>query len=122
MAERRRRGVSIPPVSFLEGASITGTAAQIRAQFEKLGGGEASLALDESGSGQYPLSYDQRALWFVFVNRLLELSRGNNRRQTLTLMEQSGQPTLSTYARLERMMPPQRRAGSGASAVPAATR
>ena len=65
---------------------------------------------------------DQRALWFVFVNRLLELSRGNNRRQTLTLMEQSGLPTLSTYARLERMMPPQRRAGSGASVVPAATR
>ena len=65
---------------------------------------------------------DQRALWFVFVNRLLELSRGNNRRQTLTLMEQSGQPTLSTYARLERIMPPQRRVGSGASTVPAATR
>jgi hypothetical protein len=65
---------------------------------------------------------DQRALWFVFVNRLLELARGNNRRETLALMEQSGQATLSTYARLERMMPPQRRAASGASAVPAAAR
>jgi hypothetical protein len=53
---------------------------------------------------------DQRALWFVFVNRLLELSRGDNRRQTLALMEASGQPTLSVYARLERMMPPGRRA------------
>jgi hypothetical protein len=53
---------------------------------------------------------DQRALWFVFVNRLLELSRGDNRRETLALMEASGHPTLSVYARLERMMPPGRRA------------
>ena len=65
---------------------------------------------------------DQRALWFVFVNRLLELSRGNDRRDALTLMEQSGQPTLATYARLERMMPPQRRTADAASAVPAPAR
>ncbi|PYQ70624.1 MAG: hypothetical protein DMG04_24105 [Acidobacteria bacterium] len=64
----------------------------------------------------------ERDYFYQKATRLLELSRGNNRRQTLTLMEQSGLPTLSTYARLERMMPPQRRAGSGASVVPAATR
>jgi hypothetical protein len=47
----------------------------------------------------------RRALWFAFVNRLLEIARGPSRDAVLSAMEQSHQPVLSLYARLERMAP-----------------
>lgn len=48
---------------------------------------------------------NRRALWFAFVNRLLELAHGPSRDEVLSAMEQSHQPVLSLYARLERMTP-----------------
>ena len=50
----------------------------------------------------------QRALWFAFVNRLLEMANGPYRAETLAAMEESQQPTLWVYARLERQMPERR--------------
>jgi hypothetical protein len=47
----------------------------------------------------------RRALWFAFVNRLLELAHGSSRDEVLSAMEQSHQPALSLYARLERIAP-----------------
>jgi hypothetical protein len=47
-------------------------------------------------------------LWFAFVNRLLEMTRGPFRTEVLTAMEESHQPVLSLYARLERMAPERR--------------
>jgi hypothetical protein len=51
------------------------------------------------------IDYDRRALWFAFVNRLLEMARGVDRREILSTLEDSHHPVLSLYARLERMMP-----------------
>jgi hypothetical protein len=48
---------------------------------------------------------DRRALWFAFVNRLLEMARGADRREVLATLEDSHHPVLSLYARLERIMP-----------------
>jgi hypothetical protein len=51
------------------------------------------------------IDYDRRALWFAFVNRLLEMARGVDRREILATLEDSHHPVLSLYARLERLMP-----------------
>ena len=51
---------------------------------------------------------DRRTLWFAFVNRLLEMARGSYRREILAAMEDSHQPVLSLYARLERLAPARR--------------
>jgi hypothetical protein len=51
---------------------------------------------------------NRRALWFAFVNRLLEMSRGPYRVEVLTAMEDSHQPVLWLYARLERLTPERR--------------
>ena len=51
---------------------------------------------------------NRRMLWFAFVNRLLEMSRGPYRAAVLSAMEESHQPVLSLYARLERMAPERR--------------
>jgi hypothetical protein len=50
----------------------------------------------------------RRTLWFAFVNRLLELAHGSSRAEILSAMEQSRQPVLSLYARLERIAPERR--------------
>jgi hypothetical protein len=49
-----------------------------------------------------------RMLWFAFVNRLLEMSRGPFRSSVLAAMEESHQPVLGLYARLERLAPERR--------------
>ena len=46
---------------------------------------------------------DRRALWFAFVSRLLDMARGSYRREILAALEDSHQPVLSLYARLERL-------------------
>jgi hypothetical protein len=51
---------------------------------------------------------NRRMLWFAFVNRLLEMSRGPFRGEVLSAMEDSHQPVLSMYARLERLVPERR--------------
>jgi len=51
---------------------------------------------------------NRRMLWFAFVNRLLEMSRGPYRSSVLAAMEESHQPVLSLYARLERLAPERR--------------
>jgi hypothetical protein len=44
-------------------------------------------------------------LWFGFVNRLLELSRGDDRPQILRAFEDAHHPTLWVYAQLEKLVP-----------------
>jgi len=51
----------------------------------------------------------RRALWFVFTNRLLGYATDADRTFVLDAMEASGQPILSLYARLERVLPQQTR-------------
>jgi hypothetical protein len=51
---------------------------------------------------------NRRMLWFAFVNRLLEMTRGPFRAEVLTAMEESHQPVIALYARLERMAPERR--------------
>ena len=51
---------------------------------------------------------NRRMLWFAFVNRLLEMSRGPFRSSVLAAMEESHQPVLALYARLERLAPERR--------------
>ena len=46
---------------------------------------------------------NRRMLWFAFVNRLLEMTRGPFRAEVLTAMEESHQPVVALYARLERL-------------------
>jgi hypothetical protein len=48
---------------------------------------------------------DDRSLWFAFVNRLLELSRGNDRDDILDALAGSHHPVLAVYAQLERVVP-----------------
>jgi hypothetical protein len=45
------------------------------------------------------------SLWFAFVNRLLELSRGNDRNEILTAFDNAHHPALAVYAQLERLVP-----------------
>jgi hypothetical protein len=45
------------------------------------------------------------SLWFAFVNRLLELSRGNDRKDILAAFDDAHHPALSVYAQLERLVP-----------------
>jgi hypothetical protein len=51
------------------------------------------------------LDREGRATWFLFMNRLLELSRGSDRRLILSTMEQTDHPVLALYAKLERLAP-----------------
>jgi hypothetical protein len=44
-------------------------------------------------------------LWFAFVSRLIELSRGDDRPQILRAFENAHHPTLWVYAQLERLIP-----------------
>jgi len=46
---------------------------------------------------------DRRALWFAFLTRLLELARGDDRREVLGALENSHHPVLTLYARMERL-------------------
>jgi hypothetical protein len=48
---------------------------------------------------------EDRTLWFAFVNRLLELSRGNDRNDVLDALVNAHHPTLAVYAQLERLVP-----------------
>jgi hypothetical protein len=48
---------------------------------------------------------EDRTLWFAFVNRLLELSRGNDRDAVLDALINAHHPTLAVYAQLERLVP-----------------
>jgi len=57
---------------------------------------------------------NRRTLWAVFLNQLLELAHGGDRNYVLEAMEASGHPTLSLYARLERIFPKQTRPRPGA--------
>ncbi|MFI5178632.1 MAG: hypothetical protein ACHQO8_08715 [Vicinamibacterales bacterium] len=52
---------------------------------------------------------ERRATWFLFLNRLLEFSRGSDRRLVLSTMESTEHPVLTLYARLERLAPEARR-------------
>jgi hypothetical protein len=49
---------------------------------------------------------EDRGLWFAFVNRLLELSRGNDRDDVLDAFVNAHHPVLAVYAQLERLVPP----------------
>ena len=51
---------------------------------------------------------NRRMLWFAFVNRLIEMSHGPYRSQVLTAMEESHQPVVALYARIERLSPERR--------------
>jgi len=51
---------------------------------------------------------NRRMLWFAFVNRLLEMSRGPFRSNVLAAMEESHQPVVALYGRLERLTPERR--------------
>ena len=57
----------------------------------------------------------RRTLWFVFLNRLFELAHGPDRNYILDAMEMSGHPTLTLYARLERLLPQQARPSPGST-------
>jgi hypothetical protein len=46
---------------------------------------------------------DGRAIWFMFVNRLLELARSADRATVLDALEESRHPVLALYGRLERL-------------------
>ena len=48
---------------------------------------------------------DWRLLWFAYMNRLLDMARGPDRREILTALEDSHHPVLSLYARMERVVP-----------------
>src|SRR5262249_51378858 len=48
---------------------------------------------------------EDRSLWFAFVNRLIELSRGNDHDDVLGAFENAHHPTLAVYARLETLVP-----------------
>jgi hypothetical protein len=48
---------------------------------------------------------EDRGLWFAFVNRLLELSRGNDRDDVLDAFVDAHHPVLDVYAQLERIVP-----------------
>jgi hypothetical protein len=51
---------------------------------------------------------NRRMLWFAFVNRLLEMTHGPFRAEVLAAMEESHQPVIALYARLERVTPERR--------------
>jgi hypothetical protein len=51
---------------------------------------------------------NRRMLWFAFVNRLLEMTHGPYRAEVLAAMEESHQPVIALYGRLERLTPERR--------------
>jgi hypothetical protein len=51
------------------------------------------------------LDRDRRALWFAFLERLLEMAQGADRRGILAALEDSHHPVMSLYARMERIAP-----------------
>jgi hypothetical protein len=57
---------------------------------------------------------DRRALWFAFLQRLIDQARGNSRGEILGALEDSHHPILSLYARLERMSSANRQRTTGA--------
>ncbi|PYR34629.1 MAG: hypothetical protein DMF93_23160, partial [Acidobacteria bacterium] len=44
-------------------------------------------------------------LWFAFLNRLLELSRGSDRPEILRAFDNAHNPSMTVYAQLERLVP-----------------
>ena len=48
---------------------------------------------------------DRRSLWFVFLTRLLEVSRDSDRTEILSALEETNHPVLWLYARMERTLP-----------------
>jgi hypothetical protein len=48
---------------------------------------------------------EREALWFAFVNRLIELSRGNDRPEILRAFDEAQHPVFAVYAKLERLVP-----------------
>jgi hypothetical protein len=50
-----------------------------------------------------------RAIWFMFVSRLLELARSPDRATVLDALEESRHPVLALYGRLERLQPAARK-------------
>jgi len=44
-------------------------------------------------------------LWFAFLNRLLELSRGTDRPEILRAFDNAHNPSMTVYAQLERLVP-----------------
>src|SRR5262249_40697487 len=48
---------------------------------------------------------DAEPMWFAFVNRLLEFSRGDDGPQILRAFEDAQHPALWVYAQLERLIP-----------------
>jgi len=46
-----------------------------------------------------------RSLWFAMLSRLLEMARGAERDEILTVVEESHHPVMSLYAQLERRLP-----------------
>jgi hypothetical protein len=46
-----------------------------------------------------------RSLWFAMLSRLLEMARGPDRNEILSVLEESHHPAMSLYARLERRLP-----------------
>lgn len=62
-------------------------------------------ALRLRGTGRNPVPDSvRRTLWFAFANRLTELTRSDDRRLVLDLLENSHHPVLSLYGRLERTL------------------
>jgi hypothetical protein len=49
-----------------------------------------------------------RTLWFAFVTRLLEAARAGDRSLVLSALEDTHEPVLSLYARMERLLPTMR--------------
>ena len=45
-----------------------------------------------------------RTLWFAFVERLLEAARAGDRNVILNALEETHEPTLALYARMERLL------------------
>jgi hypothetical protein len=52
----------------------------------------------------------RRALWYLFVRRLIDLGNRDGRAEVLREMEASGNGVIAMYARLERLVPPGARA------------
>ena len=48
------------------------------------------------------------AMWFTHVSRMIDLARGRTRPLVLDALDSSGEPVLTTYARLERLQPARR--------------
>jgi natural product biosynthesis luciferase-like monooxygenase protein len=80
-------GVSIPLATFLQGASIAELATEIRVQLKAFPpSGETTLAPEEVEPAEYPLSYGQRAMWFL--HQLAPESAAYNLASAVSLREE----------------------------------